>query len=91
MRYDLEIRGQIKSLLQEEQDALEKEARDYEECKDALAELGINPIDPDTNRLREILFERHYKHKLVMQNVKFLQEDPLSKITTLTAEELILH
>jgi hypothetical protein len=68
MRYDLVISGQMKLLPIEEQEALEREAREYEECKDALAALkvpSLDPANPNANLLREILFERHYSSKIL--------------------------
>jgi hypothetical protein len=71
MRYDLQIRGKIKSLPPEEQEALEREAREYEECKDAIASLkiqGLDPTNPNPNLLREALYLRHYDSKAKTAN-----------------------
>jgi hypothetical protein len=60
MRYDLYLEGKIKSLSPEKQEELEAEVRDYEECKEALVDLGIDPLAPNTTLLREAIFQRHY-------------------------------
>jgi len=63
MGYNISLSAKISLLSQEEQRKFNREVNDFEECPDALLFLGLDPYEPDSEQLKEIIYERDYNHR----------------------------